>query len=31
MFKRIDHVAISVKDREKSIEFYTKNFGFQKY
>lgn len=31
MFKRIDHVAISVKDREKSIAFYTKNFGFEKY
>lgn len=31
MFKRIDHVAISVRDRFKSIEFYTRNFGFEKY
>lgn len=31
MFKRIDHVAFAVKDREKSIEFYEKNFGFIKY
>ena len=31
MFTHIDHVAISVKDREKSIEFYEKNFGFKKY
>lgn len=31
MFKRIDHVAISVKDRVKSIEFYEKNFGFKRY
>ncbi len=31
MFKRIDHVAISVKDRAKSIEFYERNFGFNKY
>jgi lactoylglutathione lyase len=31
MFKRIDHVAISVKDRFKSIEFYENNFGFEKY
>lgn len=31
MFTRIDHVAISVKDRKKSIDFYEKNFGFKKY
>lgn len=31
MFTRIDHVAIAVKDRQKSIDFYEKNFGFQKY
>lgn len=31
MFKRIDHVAFTVKDRQKSIEFYEKNFGFTKY
>ncbi len=28
MFTRIDHVAFSVKDRQKSIDFYEKNFGF---
>ncbi len=31
MFTHIDHVAISVKDREKSIKFYEENFGFKKY
>lgn len=31
MFKRIDHIAFTVKDREKSIEFYEKYFGFKKY
>ncbi len=31
MFKRIDHVALTVKDREKSIQFYEKHFGFKKY
>ncbi len=31
MFTHIDHIAISVKDRKKSIEFYEKNFGFEKY
>ena len=31
MFTRIDHVAFSVKDRQKSIDFYDKNFGFKKY
>lgn len=31
MFTRIDHVALSVKDREKSIDFYEKHFGFKKY
>lgn len=31
MFTRIDHVAFSVKDRQKSINFYEKNFGFKKY
>lgn len=31
MFKRIDHVAFFVKNRVKSIEFYERNFGFQKY
>lgn len=31
MFKRIDHVAISVRDRQKSIEFYETYLGFKKY
>lgn len=31
MFKRIDHIAFAVKDREKSIQFYEQNFGFNKY
>ena len=31
MFKRIDHIAITVKDRIKSINFYEKYFGFEKY
>lgn len=31
MFKRIDHVALTVKDRIKSIDFYEKYLGFKKY
>lgn len=31
MFKRIDHVAFEVKDREKSVQFYKRYFGFEKY
>lgn len=31
MFRRIDHVAFNVKDREKSIDFYEKHFGFKMY
>lgn len=31
MFRRIDHIAFIVKDREKSIEFYEQYFGFKKY
>lgn len=31
MFKRIDHVAFTVTDREKSIKFYERHFGFKKY
>lgn len=31
MFKRIDHVAFTVKDRAKSIHFYEEHFGFKKY
>jgi lactoylglutathione lyase len=31
MFKRIDHIAFVIKDREKSINFYENYFGFKKY
>lgn len=31
MFKRIDHIAITVKDRIRSINFYEKYFDFKKY
>lgn len=31
MFKRIDHIAFTVKDRFKSINFYEEHFGFKKY
>ena len=31
MFKRIDHVALTVKDRVKSIYFYEEYLGFKKY
>jgi lactoylglutathione lyase len=31
MFKRIDHVAIHVKDLGRSVEFYEKHFGFKQY
>lgn len=31
MFKRIDHVAFTVKDRAKSTDFYEKYFDFKKY
>jgi lactoylglutathione lyase len=31
MFKRIDHIAFVVKDRERSIRFYEELFGFKKY
>lgn len=31
MFKRIDHIAFTVRDREKSIQFYEEYFGFRKY
>ena len=31
MFKRIDHVAIHVKDLDRSVVFYEKYFGFKKY
>lgn len=29
MFRRIEHIAFNVKDREKSIDFYEKHFGFK--
>lgn len=31
MFQQIDHIAFNVKDRNKSIDFYEKYFGFNKY
>lgn len=31
MFKRIDHIAFTVQDRNKSIAFYENHFGFTKY
>lgn len=31
MFRRIDHVALHVSDLERSIGFYEKHFGFEKY
>ena len=31
MFKRIDHVALTVKDRIKSIHFYEHYLGFKQY
>jgi lactoylglutathione lyase len=31
MFKRIDHVAIHVKDLDRSVAFYEHHFGFKKY
>ncbi len=31
MFKRIDHVAFTVKDMDKSVNFYEEYLGFKKY
>lgn len=31
MFPRNDHVAFTVEDLEKSLVFYERHFGFQKY
>jgi len=30
-FSRIDHVALDVGDLERSIDFYTRHFGFRRY
>jgi lactoylglutathione lyase len=31
MYKRIDHVALHVKDLERSVSFYERHFGFRNY
>ena len=31
MFKRIDHIAFTVRDRDTSSRFYEDHFGFRKY
>lgn len=31
MFKRIDHVAVHVKDLNRSVAFYEGHFGFESY
>ena len=31
MFKRIDHVALNVKDLDGSVKFYEQHFGFRHY
>ncbi|NIO12251.1 MAG: VOC family protein [Deltaproteobacteria bacterium] len=31
MYRRIDHVALHVKDLEQSVDFYEAHFGFKKY
>jgi lactoylglutathione lyase len=31
MFRRIDHIAVHVRDIERSIDFYQKHFGFRHY
>jgi len=31
MYKRIDHIALHVRDLECSIDFYERLFGFKKY
>ncbi|MGE0627071.1 MAG: VOC family protein [Hyphomicrobiaceae bacterium] len=30
-FSRIDHVALDVADLERSVDFYTRQFGFRRY
>jgi len=31
MYKRIDHMALHVRDLDRSVNFYEKHFGFKKY
>lgn len=31
MFRRIDHLALHVKELSKSVNFYQEHFGFKKY
>lgn len=31
MFKRIDHIALSVQDLQRALAFYQEHLGFQKY
>ena len=31
MYKRIDHMALHVKDLDRSVEFYERHFGFKTY
>ena len=31
MYRRIDHLALHVKDLNRSVEFYERYFGFKKY
>ena len=31
MYKRIDHMALHVRDLDRSIDFYERHFGFKKY
>lgn len=31
MFRRIDHIALHVADLDRSVAFYERHFGFEKY